>query len=275
MYLNKKHTADQLVSLAGGSDKPLLVHTDVLKVGLFEKIKSADSFLSDHFEVLSVLAEKRPLLFASFNYDFCKSGLYDTQNSRSQVGAFPDFLRKQKCRRTLTPIFNFCSMGDVADPYFLPSRNVFGEDSVFSRIVKDDGEVLLYGADYIANTFIHFAEERANIGYRYLKQFKGTVINQNEGVPMEVSYRVRPKGLSAFAYDREKEKEHLIESRILKEGTIGLSTSLLFNANDYVELLTKKMKSDELVYLTPESRAEISQAKVTHGYPFRIETFES
>jgi len=275
MFLDKKKLTDQLLNVAGNSDRPLLIHTDLLKIGLIEKMKRPDQFLQDHKNVFDALAKRRTLIFPCFNYDFCKSGLYDVRESPSQVGAFADFLRKNGTPRSQTPIFSFCVMGEVEAKYMAPSRNVFGPESIFSLLAESHGDILFYGATIASNTFIHLTEERLSIGYRYLKAFKGQIISDRGSLACSVDYRVRPRGVDPFQYDWPKMYKDLVENGVAQVAPIGNSESLMANAMRFLEFTSEKMRKFEFEYLTPATQTALQQVQKSKKYPFHISDFES
>jgi aminoglycoside 3-N-acetyltransferase len=274
MFLDSQILIDQLQSLAGFSNRPLLVHTDLLKVGLIEKMKRPEEFLKDHLKVFETLAARRPLWFPCFNYDFCKDGLFDLQNSPSQVGAFPDFLRRQGYFRSHSPIFSFVIMGPSEPVHLKTPQNVFGPDSSFARLLELNGDVLFWGAPFSSNTFFHLVEENLNIGYRYLKRFQGTLKTSEIEEACQIDYRVRPRGVEPFLYDWDLQEQDLRGASILKVAPAGNTQGLLFNTQQFSQFISKELSKFPLKYLKSETQDSISEWKKKRSYPFQFSDFE-
>lgn len=203
------------------SPGPVLVHTD-----LFRMRMACQPFE----ELLYELFPNRPILIPTFNYDFCRTGLYDRRESPSQVGAFTDHVRRKYPHyRTLTPVFNFCVLQNNGLS-LEPAENCFGEHSLFAELVRRDGYVFFLGAPFSSNTFLHHIEEVADVSYRHHKRFDGAVIDGDQRRPVSLVYRVRPLTAgSEGVYDWKRLEDDLMARGILsRRGLQGL----FFRARD-------------------------------------------
>ena len=60
-------------------------------------------------------------------------------------------------------------------------KSCFGFDSPFGYLIKNKGKNLFIDLDYKdALTFVHVAEEKIGVNYRYIKRFKGNYIDENK-----------------------------------------------------------------------------------------------
>ena len=89
MIIEKK---DLLLSLQKVVDQlepnlPILIHSDISKVGIIDKIKSPNEMGQDYEDVFDEVFHSRPYLIPTFNYNFCKTGTYDLSKDFGQVGA--------------------------------------------------------------------------------------------------------------------------------------------------------------------------------------------
>lgn len=245
---------------------PILLHTDLSKIGMTRSPKEREQILQDYEKILVNSLEGRSLIIPTFNYDFCKTGHYDRVNDPSKVGVLSDyFRRKYPLQRTKTPIFNFV-IHPIQDISLEPYKNIFGEESLFNYLKNNEGSVAFLGADFSSNTFIHYVEEMCQIGYRYPKIFKGD---------FGVVYRVRPLSPPhVVIYDWSRLVEDLTKENILKSFNVGHGKLLAYNALDLYNFWMQKLLHDELYLLTSESRAAVKQLAQDKGYPFTLEAFE-
>lgn len=275
MLLSKeKLTSDLQKACKTFSEVPILLHSDLWQIGLtaapFERMQIG----KDYEDALMLALKERPLLIPTFNYDFCKNGLYHRIESPSQVGALSDYFRvRYPLLRSLTPIFNFVVLNNK-EMSLSPSQNVFGEDSLFAELFKQNGLILFLGADFATNTFLHYIEERLKIGYRYIKSFSGKVHDGEKEHPITVTYRVRPWFTPSIAYDFAKLQKEAEEAHILKECAVGQGKLLYFSSKELLEFWSQKIAQDELYLLKPESQAQIRSFYETKGYPLELYMFE-
>jgi aminoglycoside 3-N-acetyltransferase len=114
----------------------------------------------------------------TFNFGFARGEPYDPQTTPSQkMGVFSEYVRQHpQARRTLHPLQSLAVIGKYADD--LTSRDTpsaFDPGSPFERMLELDFKILLLGADIDAISMLHYSEQRANVPYRYWKEFSGLV----------------------------------------------------------------------------------------------------
>lgn len=253
---------------------PILIHTDILKIGIIDRIKSREEICLDYVRVLRDVFVDRELLIPTFNYDFCRDGVYDVDKSKGQIGAFSTYMTEHYPHlRTLTPVFNFCLFG--ADSF---SRrqiiNPFGADSVFAQLHARKGTVAFLGAGFEANTFLHFVEESAQIEYRYIKVFEGEIIESGKRTPWKIDYRVRPQVEGAAEYDWRRILKDLEKARILKKASVGHGSLLWYNTGELFDFWISKIRNDPLYLLSETSRQVTRELYEQFGMPLTYEAME-
>ena len=170
--------ADALERAGVASGDTVLIHSDAslaMKLTGAEWWEDALSFLLHCFE--SFLGKAGTLLVPTFNYDFCRGKPYSHERSPSQVGLFTNHVRCQpRAVRSFHPIFSFAAIGPQARPLCEDvSRSSFGHDSVFDRLFHADAKLVFFNVSFESCTFIHYVEQKRQVGYRYLKDFTGDV----------------------------------------------------------------------------------------------------
>lgn len=118
------------------------------------------------------------LIVPTFNFGFARGESYDPQITPSQgMGAFSELVRQlPEARRTSHPLQSIAAVGRyAADLSSRDTASAFDPGSAFERMLELDFKLLLLGADSRAVSMFHYCERRANVPYRYWKDFSGPV----------------------------------------------------------------------------------------------------
>lgn len=115
----------------------------------------------------------------TFNFGFARGEPYDPQSTPSEgMGAFSEYVRQLPgTRRTPHPMQSLGVIGRYADD--LAGRDTlsaFDPGSAFERMLELDFKLLLLGAEIQAVSMLHYSEQRANVPYRYWKDFTGQIL---------------------------------------------------------------------------------------------------
>ncbi len=219
-------------------------------------------------------APGRTILIPTFNYDFTGTRLYDPAGTPGQVGSLSvHCAQAHAARRPLTPIFNFCVFGDGPFPR-APVAHPFSAASAFGTLFERDGVILFLGVGMIANTFVHFVETAADIGYRYLKPFPGHVVEGGRHLAVDFAFPVRPRTPGAVAYGDLGEAD-LRAAGLLTDFDIGLTHGMAVGARAYHDLMRRRLAMDELCLLTPAARAITTELYQRYGRPLTFAKLEA
>ncbi len=115
----------------------------------------------------------------TFNFSFARGEPYDPRTTPSAgMGAFSEYVRQRpEARRTLHPMQSLAVVGYYAED--LAGRDTlsaFDPGSAYERMLELDFKLLLLGADVQAASILHYSEQRAQVPYRYWKEFTGRVL---------------------------------------------------------------------------------------------------
>jgi len=253
------------------ADAPVLIHTDLMQLGMPDGVMNRQAIAEGWLAIFQEAAEERTIVIPTFNYDFTGSRLYDPAASPGQVGSLSVHCAEHhSARRTLTPIFNFAVFGNFPRA---PVAHPFSPTSAFGELFERDGTILFLGAGMIANTFVHFVETAADIGYRYLKPFPGEVVDGDRRLAVDFGFPVRPRVPGAVAYGDLGEAE-LRAANLLTEFPIGLTRGMAVGARAYHDRMRRRLATDELALLTPEARAITQGLYETYGCPLTLARLE-
>ncbi len=225
---------------------PILLHSDIFRVGIMDAIKDRQSICLDYEGVIQEVLGDQTVLIPTFNYDFCRDGIYDVKNSPSQVGALTDHYRRRYSRwRTRTPVFNFCVVNNKK--FSLQEvENCFGVESTFAELVQQDGWIAFLGASLSSITFLHHVEELNDVSYRFHKVFDGVIVDEDIRKPVKLVYRVRPLNPpDAVVYDWTRLEADLEKQGILKRFALGNSSLIILRAQEVLEYWSEAMRHSE------------------------------
>jgi aminoglycoside 3-N-acetyltransferase len=119
-----------------------------------------------------------------------------------------------------------------------------GLDSPVGWVYELDGQVLLLGVVHDSNTTIHLAESLAGVRYRRDKYI--TVLQ--DGKPTRFDYREIDHCCQNFSLvDGWLDKKGL-----QRHGEVGHADARLIRSRDIVDVVTKRLKGNETIFLHPE-----------------------
>jgi aminoglycoside N3'-acetyltransferase len=250
---------------------PLLVHCDAFRTArLVPRTADQEALLAAHVENLRLLAAGRPVRVPAFNYDFCRTGVFDADRDPSQVGPITEHVRTQAAEwRTPTPVFNVAGWGDAPGGPLEPLLDPFGAGSFFEELAV----VAWYGAPFSSTTLIHYAERRAGgPAYRYDKDFHGEVTQGGRTDRVTLRYHVRPLGFE-LEYDwprlaREADDAG-VRRRLDERGIVHWAP-----AAELVELWAGALRADPLALLEPATRERAARELERLGRRFELADFE-
>jgi aminoglycoside N3'-acetyltransferase len=252
---------------------PVVVHSDLSRAGAPEGVANADECLHAWMQILLEAVEGRPLLIPTFNYDYCRTRLFDPLTDTGQVGALSSFCVRDYAKlRTSTPIFNFCIFNNDS-LCCTPLSNPFGTGSTFAEIHRRNAAIVFLGVNLRANTFVHYVEELLNVGYRYPKPFPGEVLVDGHRVALDFVYRVRPLVPNAVEYG-DMGEDDVEAAGLLTTTPVGRSFAKMVRAQEYVEVITEAISKNELHLLTPRARVITQQLYDKLGRPLSFEKME-
>jgi aminoglycoside N3'-acetyltransferase len=122
------------------------------------------------------------LAVPTFTFTFNRGMDYDSDSTPSQaMGVFSEFVRRQpNAYRTSHPMQSLSLIGkEAADLAQRDTLSAFDDDSAFDRMVQLGFKLLLLGADIQAASIVHYSEQRAQVPYRYWKDFSGQIKSGN------------------------------------------------------------------------------------------------
>ena len=148
-----------------------MLHTDLTNFlpdcSWLKKCETFYKYLDKYF------GKSGTVLIPSFSYSFCKTGIYDKSNTKSDIGIFSEFYRNKKSGlRSDHPIFSFVCSGKYSKFFNNNNSNsATGAGSIFEKLLNINGKILFFGVGIHTCTFLHYIEQINKVPYRYSKYF--------------------------------------------------------------------------------------------------------
>ncbi len=152
------------------------------------------------------------LLFPTYNWGFCHGKAWDYYKTKSKTGVLSNIALKRKdFRRTKHPIYSFAVWGKDQDILCqMDDCNSFLGDTPFAYLAScKKAKFIAIDVNLTDSfTFVHYAEEKIGVPFRYKKNFIGNYIG-SDGIEMEKTYsmyvRCLDKNVAADCALLEKE----------------------------------------------------------------------
>ncbi|MEI6290743.1 MAG: DUF4910 domain-containing protein [Chloroflexota bacterium] len=194
--------------------------------------------------ILEIIGPDGTLIMPTFNYDFLKGIPWDIRTTPSQMGILTECVRKDpRARRMYHPIYSMAAIGKHADELAAHrSNDCFGGTTIFSKFRTWDAKILIIGLAYSKSiTFLHHCEQMAEVDYRFLKEFRGTAIDQN-GKPAEEVYTMFVRDVDRGVVLDFEPIGALLDSKVVNIRHLGLADTRLMKCNDVFSVAVKAMK---------------------------------
>lgn len=178
---NKLYTLDDLrkilLQIRANECETLFIHSDIMFGRPAERFKKRD-YLETLYAVISELGVKN-IVVPTFTYSFCNSEDYEIANSKTSMGAFNEFLRKQEGRyRTDDPLLSISVPMSISHLFGNISNHSLGIGSALDVIHHMDNVKFLFLGAEMADcfTYVHYVEKMMDVPYRFDMPFEGNII---------------------------------------------------------------------------------------------------
>lgn len=201
--VTKQDFYDTLISLEAHKCRYLYIHSE-MNFGLPNPELSKKELMHHILDVIKSLNVEN-LIVPTYTFSFCNHEDFDVQNSKSSMGVFSEYFRKQpEAIRTKDPLMSISMIGKDLSLINNDSTNSLGIGSTYDLLLqKGDTKFLFLGKPLSSCfTFTHYVEAVLQLPYRYKKSFTGNIINNGVTTPAEYFMEVRYKDIIPFSDNR-------------------------------------------------------------------------
>ena len=168
------------------------------------------------------------LCVPTFTFSFCNGEDYDVAQSKSEMGALNEFIRKQpEAIRSVDPLMSVALVGEDRDLVENLGHQSTGENSTFDKLHRRDGVQFLFLGVRVGDcfTYMHYLEWLMKVPYRYDRDFSGTIRHQGQSYQDTYTLFVRYKnvvpGKGGYAYEELLKTRGLLRSTPLGDNSIS------------------------------------------------------
>ena len=260
--VDKKVLVGHLRSLGVRPGQDLLVHSSLSRLGMVEG--GAESVIAALQEVMgpdaTLLMPAYPMQSSMLD-TMNDSSTFDVRSTASTMGKITEVFRlRPGAYRSAHPTHSVAAEGPSAKDYIADhhySRSPCGAGSPFRKLAENGGAILCLGTGVGKVTSHHVIEDQVDdfpLPVYVERLFEKRVRFDDDTFAM-VEVRVHNPQFAAIRVDNHAGKEQQILAemrarRIVREGSVGLAPSHLFNAVDLNLMLTDLLARGVTIYET-------------------------
>lgn len=243
----------------------LFIHSDIM-FGTVPPDFNKREYLGTLYEVVCSLGVKN-VVVPTFTYSFCNHEDYDVRASRTSMGAFSEFVRKQPGRyRTLDPLLSLSVPENLKNRFEMPGNHSLGEGCGLDVIHHMDGVKFLFlGAKQgECFTYLHYVEKMLEVPYRFDMPFKGYVVDYDGNRKETTQYiHTHCKGVRIPpSYDYFEAE--LIEKGIVRKTRLADSFVSCLAEKDAYEQIVSRIGQDPYYFV----EGTYTENDLVHEYGF-------
>jgi len=245
--VNKHDVLEILNQVGVGAGDGLLVHSALQFLG------RPEGGVGMYLEALQqAVGSQGTLIVPAFNFNFAKGEDYDPAIAPAVgMGTFSEYVRLAGgVKRTCHPMQSFAVWGQDADALTAKDTpSAFDDNSGMDWALKNEYKLLLLGADIQAASILHYSEQRAEVPYRYWKEFSGRVLKDGEWQLRSYSMFVRDMKIDArleiYPIQDKLESEEKWAKVELNYGSVTLCS-----LKDFVRVTDQLLADDPWCFVT-------------------------
>jgi aminoglycoside 3-N-acetyltransferase len=180
---------------------------------------------ADFFDDLIAIFKKYELTVLVPTFSYTTNGVFLVESTPTNLGALNKFvMRHPESIRSEHPLFSFSALGPSTSILNKVSKQAFGEDSVFSRLLNCKSYFLHIGRPVQAGTtIIHFIEQKYSAWYRYEKVFPTQVFYDSQFIGDGYSAYLRKLDHPGQTFETKfmKGADHLFRNGVMLESGLN------------------------------------------------------
>ena len=195
--------------------------------------------------LIDFIGDEGTLVIPTFSYSITKNEDFNVNETPSDIGAFSEAFRVYPgALRSKNPNFSFSSIGKNAIE-FSDARldDCFGQGTAFDLMHKHNAKLICLGCDFSRITFVHYLEQKVGVSYRYLKSFKGAIIDSDEIQNITNTYYVRDLTIDSQG-ELSAVKERSIKKDLLRMTNFGRFPVTSIKSRDFYSIAEELLSED-------------------------------
>ena len=221
----------------------VFLHSALRSLGHFEaRTDITNSYAAIYSAFHSALGSAGTLVVPTFNFDFCHGAEFNRDTPSKDMGKLSEYIRQRpEAMRSDHPFQSVAAIGPKAKEITeAKGRTAFGAGSPFEKMLDLNTKIVFFGIGFVV-TFVHIAEERADVDYRFWKTFTGTANGEKRSVDF-FARRIEDKPEPFL--DIDLLEKHFLKNGIMKRQPLGEGFVSVANARELVfDLVTQFTKN--------------------------------
>ena len=237
---------EQALRAVGAQDADVLfIHSD-LTFGMPDMTRSRQEIMAGMLQAVLALGVGT-VCVPTFTFSFPNGRDYDVRRSRSRMGAFNEYLRKQpQAVRSVDPLMSVALLGDKQYLVKDIGHESVGRDGTFDLLHREPGRVkfLFLGVRPAACfTYTHYMEYQLQVPYRYNRAFTGTITDA-DGHTYRDTYQLYVRYAGVEPTSRDDFEQLLLRTGAMQKATCGDGKVYCVEESDAYEAFMEQMRQN-------------------------------
>jgi aminoglycoside N3'-acetyltransferase len=222
----------------------LFVHSSLVSFGLMDGFTPTDVVPRVYQVLRDIVGSAGTIVVPAFNFDFCKGTIFDPATTPSKgMGALSEFVRtRPEAFRSPHPMQSVAAVGRLAQAICrTDTASSFDPGGPFSVMLEYGACALLLGAPMQSVSFVHLAEERCKVPYRYWKCFTAPYGSP----PLVKSYRMYVRHLESDPQLILQRIENVMSDHgLMALARVGAGTVRFFRLPDFIAVTIERLAAN-------------------------------
>lgn len=229
-------------ALRPGDD--VLVHASLGLLGHFEA--GVDDIID---ALVQAVSPRGTVIMMSDTRSFSKTGTF-SMDQPSETGLLTERMRQRSgVIRSRVPMVSFVACGPKARYFTAEYHSHLDDTATLSRLLEQDGKVMMMGVSYEKCTLFHLSEERHTCSYNIYKTFEGReILPDGRELPIKQRYFVRAD--MTVKKDPAIAGEMLEVEKMARVASLGDGVVRTFKARDFDRCCMDALASNPEAFIT-------------------------